>query len=88
MRIRLPVIAALLFVSVSPALGDALVVSRAMKADTILEIFVEEGAVRTELEIGVSDFPAFRDLLPDPLWAKLGHEPEPWAKRLVRRPQR
>ena len=37
------------------ALGDAIVRTQAMTASTIAEIFVEEGRVRVELEIGERD---------------------------------
>jgi hypothetical protein len=57
MRMRLAVgLAALGILSVGAlARADAVVVTRAMTANTILEAFVEESAVRMELEIGPGD---------------------------------
>ena len=40
--------------------ADAIVRSQAMRASTIAEIFVVEGALTVELEIGVDDLEAFR----------------------------
>ncbi len=68
----------------APAAGDAIVRTQAMFATTVAEIFVEEGRVRVELEIGLRDLEALGDLLPDELHAKLGREPEPHAARLAR----
>ncbi|MCP3905968.1 MAG: hypothetical protein GY715_20275 [Planctomycetes bacterium] len=70
--------------SVSPCRGDALVVTRAMTAPTIAEIFIEPGTVRVELEIGVDDLEGFRNLLPDELYERLGHDPSPLAVRFER----
>jgi hypothetical protein len=61
--------------------ADAIIVSRAMKASTIAEVFVEPGMVRTELEIGLADLRAFRNLLPDELYLKLGYASKPRAER-------
>jgi hypothetical protein len=69
------------------ASGDAIFVSRAMQASTIAEIFVEEGGVRVELEIGAGDLQGFRNLLPDALYERLGNAPEPLAERLRRFPR-
>ncbi|TWT81373.1 hypothetical protein CA13_28250 [Planctomycetes bacterium CA13] len=62
-----------LSIAVNPrrSLADALVVTRAMNASTIAEIFVEEEVVRVELEIGSDDVAAFKNLLPDELYEKL-----------------
>ncbi len=65
-------------------LSDALVITRAMLASTIAEIFVEEDSVVVELEIGAQDLQAFRNLLPDQLYERMGYEPEPWIDRLQR----
>jgi len=62
--------------------ADALIVSQAMFASTIAEYFVEEDHVRVELEIGVNDLDAFRNLLPDAIFEKLGNEPVPMDERL------
>jgi hypothetical protein len=55
--------------------ADALVVTTAMKAATIAEVFIEDAAVRVELEVGMTDIPAFGNLLPDQLLRKFGTEP-------------
>jgi len=41
------------------AFADAVVVTRAMKASTIAEIFVDEGSIKVELEIGETQLGAF-----------------------------
>ena len=64
------------------ASGDALVVTQAMKATTISEVFVDADAVRMELEIGVPDFRAFARLLPEELLAKVVKDPKPFEERL------
>lgn len=70
----------------SPSLlrPDALVITRAMLATTISEIFIRADTVVVELEIGVGDAQAFQNLLPDELFEALGNEPEPWRDRLAR----
>jgi len=65
------------------ATGDAIVVTRAMKASTIAEIFIARDSVTVELEIGVTDLPAFRNVLPDPIYERLGYDPESFEKRLL-----
>ncbi|MEP5765953.1 MAG: hypothetical protein ABJ308_15260 [Halieaceae bacterium] len=65
------------------ALADAIVRSEAMFADTIAEYYVDAGGVRVELEIGMNDIGAFRNLLPDPIYEGLGYEARPLAERLV-----
>jgi hypothetical protein len=67
-----------------PAGADAIVRTQAMFASTVAEIFVEEGQVRAEVEIGLEDLEAFRNLLPDALFEKLTGTPEPLAGRLPR----
>ncbi|MEE9291455.1 MAG: hypothetical protein V3U83_00860 [Acidobacteriota bacterium] len=64
--------------------ADAIVMTRAMKASTIAEFFIEENAIRVDLEIGAGGLEAFKNLLPDPLYEKLGHAPEPLEKRFDR----
>jgi len=59
------------------AAADALVVTRAMKATTILEVFVGADEVRVELEIAAADVEAFSNLLP-----RKGDTPEALFKRL------
>ena len=63
------------------ALADAIVVTQAMKASTIAEVFIEENAVRAEIEIGAQDLPAFANLLPDELYEKLTAEERPRQER-------
>ena len=74
----------LLFLMTSPiiAFADALIVSQAMFASTIAEYFVEKDHVRVELEIGMNDLDAFRNLLPDAIFLEMGYEPEPINERL------
>jgi hypothetical protein len=64
------------------AQGDAIVRSQAMFADTIAEFFVTAEGVRVELEIGMGDIGAFRNLLPDQIYQELGYEARPYAERL------
>ncbi len=64
--------------------SDAIVITRAMLASTVSEIFVHEDSVVVELEIGLEDVSAFANLLPDDLHERLGFDPEPWSERLVR----
>jgi hypothetical protein len=66
------------------AVADDPIVTRAMTASTIVEMFLEEGELRVELEIGLRDLQAFGNLLPDELHQRLGNEPEPLAERLLR----
>ena len=56
--------------------------TQAMFATTIAEFYVENDTLRVELEIGLADLPAFANLLPDDIYAKLGNEPRPLAERL------
>jgi len=63
--------------------ADAIVVTKAMTATTVVEIFVEESVVRVEMEIGVSDLLAFQNLLPDEIRTRMGLEPVPLGERLV-----
>lgn len=66
-RLILLCIGALLAFGACRAAADAIIVSRAMTATTIAEVFVEESQVRVELEIGIPDRGPFRNLLPDEL---------------------
>ncbi|MHC4401679.1 MAG: hypothetical protein ACYTG0_18565 [Planctomycetota bacterium] len=77
-----PACVAILLALGARAAGDAIVVSRAMSASTIAEIFIEDASVRVELEIGAGDLDAFRNLLPDALYERLGRDPKPLAERL------
>ncbi len=62
--------------------GDAIVVTKAMSASTISEIFVENNTVRVELEIGSEDLSAFKNLLPNEIHDKLGFDPIPFEQRI------
>jgi len=66
------------------AIADAIVRNQAMFADTIAEYYVEDDHVRLELEIGSNDVAAFRNLLPDVLYQRLGYEDTPLKERLPR----
>jgi len=72
------------FVASPMALADAIVVTKAMTASTIAEIFLSEEAIRVELEIGGPDLLGFRNLMPDGVYERMGFEPEPFVDRLVR----
>ena len=64
-------------------MADAIIRSQAMFASTIAEYYVEEEQIRLELEIGAADLEAFRNLLPDEIYQKLGHPPRAFAERLA-----
>ncbi len=64
-------------------MADAIMRSQAMFADTIAEYFVEDDLVRLELEIGSNDVAAFRNLLPDALYQRLGYDDTPLKERLM-----
>jgi len=64
--------------------SDAIVITRAMLASTIAQIWVEQDSVVVEFEIGPEDAKAFRNLLPNELYSRLGYTPEPWIDRLLR----
>jgi len=53
--------------------ADAIVVPQAMFASTIVEYFVEDDHVKVELEIGMQDLQAFRNILPHSIYARLGN---------------
>jgi hypothetical protein len=74
----------LLLLLAQPVWADAIVRSQAMFADTIAEYFVEDDHVRLELEIGVNDAGAFRNLLPDVLYQRLDFGDTPLKERLQR----
>ena len=62
--------------------GDAIVRSNAMRASTIAEFFIEEHQILLELEIGGVDLAAFRNLMPDGIYERMGQSPRPLAERL------
>ena len=68
----------------SLAHADAIIMTKAMTASTIAEIFIEESSVRVEVAIGPQDLAAFRNLMPDGLYERMGYPPKPLAKRLRR----
>ncbi|MEH6606578.1 MAG: hypothetical protein V7711_13395 [Pseudomonadales bacterium] len=71
-----------LLLLISPLLhADALIRNNSVAASTIAEIFIEQSVVRVELEIGVQDLPAFGNILPDPLYQKLGLGDQSFAER-------
>jgi len=71
------------FLFPAPALPDAIVITKAMTASTIAEVFVEEERILVELEIGGRDLGGFRNLMPDAVYQRMGHEPRPWNERLT-----
>ncbi len=82
--VRLFLVPILLFVSIGLLRADAIVRTMAMQATTIAEFFIEDDRIRVELEIGVDALEAFRNLMPDPLYEKMGFEPEPLRERFAR----
>ena len=65
-----------------PLGADAIIRTQVMFATTIAEFFIEENCVVVELEIGLNDLPAFRNLLPDEIYERMGYAPAPLAQRL------
>lgn len=63
---------------------DATIVTRAMTASTIAQVFVEAHEVRVEIEIGAADLEVFGNLLPDEIRERMGLVPEPLEERLPR----
>jgi hypothetical protein len=84
LRIRACLLLALGALCLFPAVlrADAIMVSRAMSASTIAEIYVGQGNVCIELEIGGLDLPVFANLMPDSIYEKMGNPPVPVAQRL------
>ena len=72
---------ALLILAAESAVADALTVNRSTSAPTIAEFFVTEEGITAEIEIGEEDIRAFRNLLPDELFEKLGFDPQPLVER-------
>ena len=64
--------------------ADAIIRTQAMFASTIAEIYVEEDAVRLDLEIGLQDLGAFRSLLPDEIHRRMGFGETGFEERLGR----
>ncbi|RLA55747.1 MAG: hypothetical protein DRQ98_04280 [Gammaproteobacteria bacterium] len=65
------------------ASADALITNQSMFATPIAEYFIGQDQIRVELEIGIQDLPAFRNLIPDEIYEKMGHAPRPYAERLA-----
>jgi hypothetical protein len=65
-----------------PAAADAIIRTQAMFASTIVEYFIVEDGLDVKLEIGLSDLPAFGNLMPNEIYEKLGNAPLPLAQRL------
>lgn len=75
------ILLAALFIA-GPLSADAIMRSQAMSATTIAEFFIEDNRVVVELEIGLADLRAFRNLLPDELYERMGYVPAPLPQRL------
>jgi hypothetical protein len=69
---------------VSIARADAIMVTKAMSASTIAELFIENDHVKVDLEVGLADLEAFRNLLPDEVLRKIDKEVSPLTERLPR----
>jgi hypothetical protein len=63
--------------------ADAIVVSKAAVAPTICEFFIETNQLHVELEIGLEDIKAFRNLMPEGIYSKLGYPPRPTRDRVA-----
>ena len=63
--------------------ADAIIRTQAMLASTIAEYYVEDGEIRVELEIGLQDIQAFRNLMPDEIYQEMGHAPRPMIERVA-----
>ncbi len=80
-----PVVATcVLLFSPSLAPADSLIVTEAMNATTVIEIFIEENAVRVELEASVPDLRPFEGIFPDDFRVRMGLESQPDEVRLKR----
>ena len=64
------------------ARADALMVNRSVEASNIAQYYIDERGVRVELEIGLNSIDAFRNLLPDAIYQRLGHGEAPLTQRL------
>lgn len=62
--------------------ADALVVTRAMQASTIAEVFIEGEQIRVKIEVGAADVDYFANALPDELYEKITGQTQPLEKRL------
>ena len=57
--------------------ADAIIRTQAMFATTIAEYFVEEDGITVNLEIGARDLEAFKNLMPDDIYERLGKRVSP-----------
>jgi len=64
------------------ASADAIMVTRAMKATTIAEVYIDADSIRVELAVGIPDLQGFRNILPNGLYERLGFDPVPIEERL------
>ncbi len=80
-RLVAPAILAVILLA-GPAMADALVVTRAMQASTIAEVFIEDEEIRVQFEVGVADIRAFKNLLPQESYEKLARDTSPLDQRL------
>ena len=62
--------------------ADAIVVTRAMKAATVAEFFVEEDRIRFEIEVGQADLPAFANALSNQEYERVTGRHQPQKDRL------
>ncbi len=81
-HLRVTITLATLFVLPCAAFADAIIRTQAMLATSIAELYVEEDGVLLELEIGLADIEAYKNLLPDDIYERLGNEPRPLRERL------
>lgn len=78
------ILSPVLLLSPTPVWADAIVITRGMLATTIFAFHIEADSSPVELEIGAGDLDAVCNLLPDEIYAMLGHEPAPYIDRLQR----
>jgi len=76
-------VSVLVVVPASTAFADAIVVTKAMTASTVVEISIEESEIVVEMEIGVPDLLTFHNLLPDEMRARMGLDAAPLSERLA-----
>ncbi len=77
-------VSVLIVFSASTASADAIVITKAMTASTVVEISIEESQIEVEMEIGVPDLMAFHNLLPDEMRVQMGLDAAPLGDRLAR----
>ena len=74
--------AVLVIAAVGEVRADAFVVTRAMQASTIVEIFIDDEQIRVEFEISAPDVAAFANVLPDELYEKVTGDAKSHQERL------